>query len=122
MYATCLGQYLGYHQACQYNTFIKEDIVKSKWQSIQSTNLLILLINELQNYIIAPKIVTELREENFKKYHAAPSIIHKNHKTIVVLILTTTPEELNVIKKYLYAQFKNYLGHYLFILYLVLTL
>jgi hypothetical protein len=99
----CFGLYLGHQQACQYKNFIKEDIVKSKGQSIQCTNLLILLINVLQKLYYGLKIATELREENFKKYHAAPSIIHKNHRTIVILILTRTHEELNLIKVFIRA-------------------
>lgn len=110
MCATCFGRYLGHHQAYQCNKFKQEDIIKSKWQSIQRTNLLILLINELKNYIFAPKIATELREENLKKkIPRRTNIIQKNHRKIVALILTTTHEELNLIKKSLYAHFKNYL-------------
>jgi hypothetical protein len=45
----------------------KEDIVKSKGQSIERTNLPILLINELQKLYHGPNTATELREENFKK-------------------------------------------------------
>jgi hypothetical protein len=66
MCATCFGLYLGHHQACQYKNFVKEDLVKSRGQSIQRTNLLILLINELQKLYHGQKIATELREENFK--------------------------------------------------------
>ena len=65
--ATCFGLYLGHHQTCQYKNFIKKDIVKSKGQSIECTNLLILLINELQKLYHGPKIATELRKEDFKK-------------------------------------------------------
>jgi hypothetical protein len=102
--ATCFGLYLGHHQAYQHKNFIKRDIVNFIGQSIERTNLLILLINELQNLYQGPKIATELREENLKKkYHAASSIIHKNHRITVVRILTTTHKELNLIKVFICA-------------------
>jgi ABC-type arginine/histidine transport system permease subunit len=62
-----------------------------------------------KNYIMTQKLQQNKGKKGLTNttYNAAPSIIHKNHRTMVVLILTTTHEELNLVKFFIRA-FKKF--------------